>query len=205
MLNEQESFWIGDFGNEYTLRNDESLIKNKEYFFKNVLKTIEIDSVFEIGCNSGLNLESIKNVKSSIELNGLEINESAYNIVLNKHVCNNIYNTSISELDISKNNSKYDLVFTMGVLIHINPEMLTDTYKKMYEMSNKYILIGEYYSKTPQAIPYRGFNNKLFKRDFCSEIMNLYNNLELIDYGFTYHNDPYHPLDDITWFLLKKD
>jgi pseudaminic acid biosynthesis-associated methylase len=204
MLNEQESFWIGNFGNEYTLRNDKSLIKNKEYFFKNILKNIEIDSIFEIGCNSGLNLESIKNINPSIELNGLEINEYAYNIVRNKHLCNNIYNTSISELDISKNNTKYALVFTMGVLIHINPEMLTDTYKKMYEMSNKYILIGEYYSKTPQGISYRGFNNKLFKRDFCSEIMNLYNNLELIDYGFTYHNDPHHPLDDVTWFLLKK-
>jgi len=25
-----------------------------------------------------------------------------------------------------------------------------------------------------------------------------------VDYGFTYHRDPRHPLDDSTWFLMEK-
>ena len=28
--------------------------------------------------------------------------------------------------------------------------------------------------------------------------------LKLIDYGFVYRNDPWYPLDDLSWFLLKK-
>ena len=94
--------------------------------------------------------------------------------------------------------------FTKGVLIHINPEKLNEVYKKMYDLSDKYILIAEYYSRDIREINYRGHNNKLFKRDFCNEIMTIYPELKIKDYGFIYHKDPLFPLDDITWFLLEK-
>jgi len=89
-------------------------------------------------------------------------------------------------------------------VIHINPEKLNEIYQKMYDLSNKYILIAEYYSKDIREINYRGNSNKLFKRDFCGEIMKQYPDLKLKDYGFIYYNDPLYPLDDITWFLLEK-
>jgi spore coat polysaccharide biosynthesis protein SpsF len=74
----------------------------------------------------------------------------------------------------------------------------------MYNLSNKYILIAEYYSRDVREINYRSFENKLFKRDFCGEIMDKYKDLKLVDYGFVYHRDNKHPLDDISWFLLEK-
>jgi spore coat polysaccharide biosynthesis protein SpsF len=74
----------------------------------------------------------------------------------------------------------------------------------MYNLSNKYILIAEYYSRDVREINYRGNENKLFKRDFCGEIMDKYKDLKLIDYGFVYYRDNNYPLDDISWFLLKK-
>ena len=74
----------------------------------------------------------------------------------------------------------------------------------MYNMSDKYILIAEYYSRDLREINYRGHSNKLFKRDFCHDIMTLYPELKIKDYGFIYHKDPLYPLDDITWFLLEK-
>ena len=202
MKTEQELFWESDFGDNYTDRNNEILINPKKEFFNKVLRNIKINSVFEIGCNRGLNLEVIKKINNNICLNGIEINKKAYNILNNLNICSNLYNDSIFNLIINK---KFDLVFTFGVLIHLNPEYLTETYKKMYELSNKYILIGEYYSRNVQEINYRGHNDKLFKRDFCSELLNIFPDLKLIDYGFVYHKDPKFALDDITWFLLEKN
>jgi pseudaminic acid biosynthesis-associated methylase len=149
-----------------------------------------------------LNLEAINTINNTIELNGLEINTKAYEILKNLNICNTLYNQSIFEYN---SNDTYDLVFSKGVMIHINPDKLELLYEKLYNMSKKYIVIAEYYSRQVQEINYRGNTNKLFKRDFCGEIMNKYSSLKLIDYGFVYHHDPKYPLDDITWFLLEKN
>ena len=89
-------------------------------------------------------------------------------------------------------------------MIHIAPRDLDRTYKKIYSLSKKYILICEYYNPVPVKVVYRNFKNKLFKRDFAGDLVKKYNDLSIIDYGFIYRNDPYFPQDDITWFLLKK-
>ncbi len=77
-------------------------------------------------------------------------------------------------------------------------------YEKIYNSSNKYILIAEYYNPKPVKINYRGFKNKLFKRDFAGEFLKKFKNTKLIDYGFVYNKDLY-PQDDITWFLISKN
>ena len=135
------------------------------------------------------------------KLNGLEINDYAYNITKNIGICNKIFNKSILYFN---EKDKYDLVFTKGVLIHINPDKLDDVYQKMYELSNKYFLIAEYYSKDVREIKYRGNDDKLFKRDFCGELMTKFTDFKLIDYGFVYYRDQSFPLDDVSWFLLEK-
>lgn len=165
------------------------------------MKNISINSIFEIGFNRGLNFLALNQIDKSILLNGLEINNYAFNHTKNIGICNKIFNTSILNFD---EKDKYDLVFTKGVLIHINPDKLDDVYQKMYELSNKYILIAEYYSRDVREINYRGNENKLFKRDFCGEIMTKFPELKLIDYGFVYYRDTVFPQDDISWFLLEK-
>lgn len=35
--------------------------------------------------------------------------------------------------------------------------------------------------------------------------MDKYKDLELVVYGFCYHRDNNFKLDDVTWFLLKKE
>ena len=77
-------------------------------------------------------------------------------------------------------------------------------YQKLYDSSTTFILIAEYYNPSPVAIPYRGHNDRLFKRDFAGEFLQKFKNSTLVDYGFAYRNDPAFPQDDITWFLIKK-
>ena len=74
MKTEQEIFWEGDFGNQYTNRNNEELIINNVSLFKTILKNISINSIFEIGFNRGLNLLALNQIDKNILLNGLEIN-----------------------------------------------------------------------------------------------------------------------------------
>ena len=114
----------------------------------------------------------------------------------------NVFNGSIFNFPVV---TKFDLSLIKGVLIHINPDMLNKVYEKLYEASNKYILVCEYYNPSPVKVSYRGHKDRLFKRDFAGELMERYSDLILVDYGFVYRKDPAFPQDDITWFLMKKE
>jgi spore coat polysaccharide biosynthesis protein SpsF len=90
------------------------------------------------------------------------------------------------------------------VLIHINPDSLPGVYDRLYRSSKRYICVAEYYNPSPVQVLYRGFTEKLFKRDFAGEMLDRFPDLRLVDYAFAYHRDPNFGQDDITWFLLEK-
>ena len=198
---EQESFWAGEFGNEYIERNRSSVAANIHLFSKILSKTSNVNSIIEFGSNIGLNLIPIHQLLPDASLSAIEINKKAVDELKKLSYIHEIFTVSISEFEQVK---RYDLCFVKGVLIHINPEKLESIYKLLYNSSNKYILIAEYYNPSPVEIDYRGHKGKLFKRDFAGEIMDLFPDVRLIDYGFCYHRDPNFPQDDITWFLLRK-
>ena len=199
---EQELFWESEFGDEYISRNNsKKLLASNKHLFKKILENLtDIESVLEFGCNIGLNLEAIKSIKPKLQLSGVEINAKAAEIAQSLGI-GPIYKTTILEnMEVP---SVYDLTFTKGVLIHINPDKLPEAYQNLVKYSKKYIMICEYYNPQPVTIPYRGHSDKLFKRDFANELKVSFD-LDLIDYGFTYHGDNEYPQDDLTWFLFKK-
>lgn len=199
---EQEKFWAGEFGKEYISRNDnQHLIAANIYLFSRILsKTTAVHSVLELGANVGLNLRAINRLKPEAQLSAIEINVEAA-MILKASGLVEVKNESIIDF---KTDKKYDFVFTKGVLIHINPDVLQKVYDTMYSTSKRYICVAEYYNPQPVTINYRGHKDRLFKRDFCGEIMDKFPDLNLIDYGFAYHRDNNFPIDDITWFLLEK-
>ena len=77
---EQESFWAGEFGNNYILRNKEKEISASNInLFSNVIKrTTDVNSVIEFGANIGLNLLAIKNILPNVDISGVEINQEAF-------------------------------------------------------------------------------------------------------------------------------
>jgi spore coat polysaccharide biosynthesis protein SpsF len=200
---EQENFWANEFGKDYVSRNNsESLHASNLSFFSNALRqTRNIKNCIEIGANIGMNLKTLKLLFPSIDLHAIEINSHAAKILADTIPTQNITNNSILNIEIKE---KWDLVLSKGVLIHINPDNLEDVYRKMYDLSRKYILIGEYYNPTPVAISYREHEDKLFKRDFAGEMIDKFPDLVLLDYGFCYYRDNNFSQDDITWFLLEK-
>ena len=200
---EQEKFWAEDFGNSYIERNkgEECLASDLIFFSKTFNHIGKINSVIEFGANIGLNLKAIKLLFPKIQLFGIEINKQASIELSNVIGSENIFNGSIFDYEPKK---KFALSLIKGVLIHINPNMLNNVYEKLYNSSSKYILICEYYNPSPVTVNYRGHSERLFKRDFAGEILDRYDDLSLISYGFTYHRDNNYDYDDLNWFLLRK-
>jgi pseudaminic acid biosynthesis-associated methylase len=140
----------------------------------------------------------------SCETAGLEINAYAAKECAEKG--HQVYEGTILTPHPAANspNGMAELSIAFHVLIHINPESLNIAYELLYSLSRRFILISEYFNPTPVAIPYRGHENRLFKRDFAGEIWAQYPSLKLVDYGFVWSKDPVAPKDDTTWFLFEK-
>lgn len=199
---EQEEFWAGEFGTQYINRNcDRKMLAGKIAMFSKILDSCDkIESILELGSNIGLNLKAFSLLLPETNLSAVEINKDAV-VELRKLEINEVFNESILEFSTEE---RYDLTFTSGVLIHINPDELETVYEKLYTHSKKYILVAEYYNPVPVEIDYRGHSQKLFKRDFAGEIMEKYPDLKLINYGMTYSKDKDFYHDDLNWFLMEK-
>ena len=200
---DQEAFWRGSFGDEYTHRNvsADQVRSNLSFFSRMLRRAPRVRTIVELGCNRGLNLQALHALDPAIRLSAYEINEAAAGAAAKLAIAQ-IHCQSILELDLDRI-APSDLSFTKGVLIHIDPDKLGRAYEALYKLSNRYIAVCEYYNPTPTMVPYRGTTSTLFKRDFAGDLIDRFD-LALVDYGFIYHRDNYFPLDDCTWFLLEK-
>jgi len=94
-----------------------------------------------------------------------------------------------------------DLVFTMGVLIHVPYDFLSQTFDQIFNLSNKYILTAEYFAPKEEMVNYRGCDEMLWRRDYGSYWLKYYP-VDYIAHGFCWK--PVSGLDNITWWLFKK-
>ena len=201
---EQVAFWAGDFGNEYIRRNIgiDLLAANLALFSHALYRAKGIKNCIEFGANIGMNLRALSLLYPEQNQYAIEINPTAVAEISKFLPLGHIFHSSIAEFESS---NTWDLVLIKGVLIHINPDSLPEIYDRLYQATGRYLLVCEYYSQKPEAISYRGHEERLFKRDFCGEILDQYPSLKLVDYGFIYHRDPSFPQDDLTWFLMERN
>ncbi|MBF0186066.1 MAG: pseudaminic acid biosynthesis-associated methylase [Magnetococcales bacterium] len=201
---EQEHFWAGHFGDEYTERNhpqEGQLLTSKTAVFTRIARAAGCrwSTILELGANRGLNLHALRRILPEAQLSAVEINPTAVSYL--REVTQDVHIGSILEFVPQK---QYELVFTMGVLIHIHPQSLPQVYEKLAHSSANFVCVCEYYNPSPVEVTYRGHSGKLFKRDFAGEFMAQFPEFHLVDYGFVYHKDPVFPLDDFTWFLMQR-
>ena len=203
-MNEQQRFWKEKYASEYreknTLFNEE---KGVEAWRLMLAKSEGINTYLECGSNIGRNIGFLEKLLPDAKSSLIEISPEAYQIAISRYNPQQSFNGSI--LDSNFSIKSFDLVFTTGVLIHIHPDDLLDNMSKMFSYSNKYILIGEYFNRTPVMIEYQGEQNKLFKRDFGKYFIENFD-VQLIDYGFLWgHIYDNAGFDDITWWLFEKN
>jgi pseudaminic acid biosynthesis-associated methylase len=200
--NEQETFWAEQYALEYMRKNgefDENL--GVEAWSKMLAGAERVTSLLECGCNIGRNLNVLQKVLPQAQKSVIEISKPAFEFVSQRHVLTQKFNGSILESDLE---GTFDLVFTTGVLIHIRPEELMANLAKIHGYSARYLLIGEYFNRTPTMIEYQGEKDRLFKRDFGKLVLENFP-VRLVDYGFLWGHI-YDPagFDDITWWLFEK-
>lgn len=201
-VNEQENFWANEYSEEYMRKNaqfDPTL--GTEAWSRMLQKAEGVDSLLECGCNIGRNIGFLEQVLPQAKKSIIEISRPAYEFVTRRHAIHRSFNGSIAESALP---GPFDMVFTIGVLIHIHPDDLLANMRRMYDYSGRYILMGEYFNRTPVMIEYQGKADKLFKRDFGKLFMENFD-VELVDYGFLWgHIYDSAGFDDITWWLFRK-
>ena len=205
-VNPQAEFWRGDFGNAYTGRNVASAdqMQARLALWSEILShTISAPpaSILEVGANLGINLRALRQL-SSARRYAVEPNDSARKIlvqdgvVADDDVRDGIASTIIFSDGVA------DLGVTSGVLIHIHPENLAASLKEIHRCSKRWIACIEYFSDKPEMIPYRGFDDRLFKRDFGGLWLDSFSDLRVVAYGFAWKRVT--GLDNLTWWLFEK-
>lgn len=200
---EQEAFWAGEFGSEYIQRNQgaELLAANLALFSRALQGASKPKDCMEFGANIGMNIRTLQLLFPKQEQFAIEINADAVAVLRTILPPENVLHQSVLDFAPTR---KFELVLIKGVLIHINPEYLSKVYDALYKATGRYLLVCEYFNPTPVEVVYRGSKGRLFKRDFCGELLDAYPDLSLIDYGFVYKRDANFPQDDCNWFLMEK-
>jgi pseudaminic acid biosynthesis-associated methylase len=203
-MNEQEDFWVREISSAYRADNDSFDMQSSMVAWQKMINSLpasEINSFLECGSNIGRNVGTLAVLAPGWEANVIEISAEALRICTERYQVSSAYNGSIKESNFDK---MFDLVFSCGVLIHISPEDLLETMQKMYNHSSRYILVAEYFSRTPESIVYRGELNKLFKRDFGKLFIENFP-VKVLDCGFLWSYEYENAgFDDITYWLFEK-
>lgn len=205
-MNEQVDFWRGDFGNAYTDRNnlDPSLLRARTAMWAKILHhTLAAPpaSILEVGCNIGVNLRALRTLTGATPM-AVEPNDKARGILVEDGVVapENLRAGIASKIDFA--DGAADFVFTSGVFIHIHPDDLHASMREIHRVSKRYVVSVEYFNDSPAEISYRGHANKLFKRDFGGEWLDLFPDLKPVAYGFEWKRVT--GLDNLTWWLFEK-
>ena len=181
--------WSGTFGREYTDRNALSLDEMEALYKKNYGFTrTELNEKFlnhldrstrilEVGSNIGNQLLCLQKM-GFYNLYGIEL--QSYAVELSKSRTKGINIIQGEASDIPFKDNYFNMVFTSGVLIHISPPDLVDVMKEIYRCTRGYIFGLEYYSENPTEIEYRGHQNLLWKMNFASKYLELFDDLDLV-------------------------
>jgi len=128
----EEDFWAS--------RNDANKYYNwvlgtqRSIWFAQRLKKYKFNSIFEVGLMGGRNIKIINDNIPNLIVGGLDINSDGVKFASEKIACGKFYH--MSAFDIDKLEDNYDIIFTMGVMIHLPPDMIYDFCKKLISKTN---------------------------------------------------------------------
>jgi pseudaminic acid biosynthesis-associated methylase len=155
--------------------------------------------VLEVGCNIGGNLEWIAEDASDGIVVGVDVNARALRGLRTRVPSARAVETPARSLPFRER--AFDMVFTMGVLIHQPDDTLSQVMAEMVRCSRRWVLCGEYFAPETTEVAYRGQEGALFKRDYGRLFCDGSSNLTVADRGFLSRGDGW---DDVTWWLFER-
>ena len=155
--------------------------------------------MLEIGCNRGHNLVALSHVlPEGSQVAGVEPQVHARTIAEQISALD-VHDGTIYEVPFD--DRTFELVLTSGVLIHVPLPKLETALREVHRVSRRYILSIEYFAEQETAIPYRGHDDLLWKRDFLSHYRALFPDLTLLGSADLTLADGF---DDARWWLLER-
>lgn len=193
-----EDLWAGEFGDAYIERNIRAA-NGRKPFWNKILDKYSIGRILEVGCNIGANLQWICKVVPPRKISGVDINECALE-QLHRHLP--MVNAVCSPArELPFRDSRFDLVFTAGVLIHQPDSTLPIVMAEIVRCSRRYVLCIEYFAEETVEIPYRGQQRALFKRNYGRIYQEIFPELTLLEHGMLTREQGW---DDVTFWLFEK-
>lgn len=189
MRTKQMQEWAGDFGRAYTERNDISVTQLDELYLERFGQTrtslneqflsgLDLGAkVLEVGTNVGNQLACLKKAGFS-ELHGVELQMAAARQAAARLGSAKIAQATAFNLPFQ--DSAFELVYTAGVLIHIDPNDLPTALIQIHRTSRRFIWGMEYFSPQCKELVYRGKKNLLWSNDFSSRYLELFPDLRLV-------------------------
>ena len=145
---------------DYTDENEKSIQSELSKFIYHLTLGLGAKAVLEAGCNIGNNLSGFP---SYFDVHGIDMNKKALNRARLRYPTFHFDEGSIAKMPY--NDSQFDLVFTRGVLIHINQNDMPSAVKELFRVSRKWIINLEYFGEDGQMIKWKRGDNLLWYRD----------------------------------------
>lgn len=206
----QENVWRNYHGFRYVVHHmAENWQSTRTPFWEMLLQFVpDCRSILEMGCNIGANLKAINKLNPEIQISGIEINQHAVDVLRQSNV-GEIHCGSILEADLG---NTFDLVFTRGVLIHINPAELPRVLHNMAKHSQKYVLIYEHYS--PTLVQPKGYARRVkggeagegyqFWQDYSGAFSALYPDWTVVQHGIDLRPGRAPKSGSMHWTLFRR-
>ncbi|MHB8621521.1 MAG: pseudaminic acid biosynthesis-associated methylase [Chloroflexota bacterium] len=193
-----EGLWGGEFGDAYIERNERAG-ENRGSFWRATLQEFPCRRALEVGCNIGANLRWISTGDRVIQAYGVDVNQKA--LVKLQATYPKVITLRANARELPFRDGFFDLVFTMGVLIHQPAITLPLVMGEIVRCSRRFVLCGEYYAPDEVEVPYRGQTGALFKRDYGRLYQDLFPDLTLQKHGFLGRDEGW---DDMTYWMFEK-
>jgi pseudaminic acid biosynthesis-associated methylase len=198
-MNTQLDNWSSEFGRAYTERNVIDWHARLPAF-QSVLAGLSVSRVLEVGCNRGHNLLALaESLGKDTEIVGIEPN--AYAVEIARAASPKVAVLRGNIFDLPFRDAYFDLVFTVGVLIHIPANCLRQAIEELARVSGRYLLAAEYFAEQETAIPYRGRTDLLWKRNFPRHFEQSLPGIRQLRSGYWGPEDGF---DRVHWWLIEK-
>lgn len=193
-----EQLWRGDYGDEWSDRNI-GMYDTRQPVWDAFMQRLRPERVLEVGCNVGGNLRWIAPHVASGDLYGIDINRHSLDLIHDFVPDANVLVASARDLPFR--DDFFDLVFTVGVLIHHPDGALEAAIREMVRCTSRYVLAIEMYAPEPTEIPHRGIQNAILKRDYGRVILDTAPELTAVDDGYLSVEEGF---DSLNWWLFEK-
>lgn len=165
LVKNRSEFWKSV---DYRGNGEDDDSNGRKAWFAKVVAVYDPESVLELGCNEGSNLRRIGRRLPKTRISAIEINPEAASVAQESLKSARIITGSIYEAGDFFKEKEFDLVFTMGVAIHLPPEGVVTMKEQAIPLARRVIIHCEEQSRDPKPVRFDGQTPHRWTHDYLS-------------------------------------